>query len=84
MYGGLPAGTDTPPVLVLGYKTVVSAIVEWSDVPSGAATSCPSYPHILITPPNTSETILFAPPLAGCDLTVHPVVAGDTGGGPAG
>jgi Protein of unknown function (DUF4232) len=83
MYGGLPAGTVTPPVLVLGFNTIVSAIVEWSDVPSGAATSCPSYPHILITPPNTSSTAHFVAPLVGCDLTVHPVVAGGAGGGPS-
>jgi hypothetical protein len=82
MYGGLPPGTDTPPLLVLGYQTTVSAVVEWSDVPSGAAMSCPSYPHMLITPPNTFFTVNFPTPLHGCDLTVHPVVSGKGGGGP--
>ena len=82
MYGGLPAGTNIAPLIVLGEKTIVSAVVEWSDVPSGAATSCPSYPHTLVTLPNTYYTVNLPAPLHGCDLTVHPVVPGTAGGGP--
>jgi hypothetical protein len=74
----------TSPVLVLDFASTVSAVFEWSTVPSGGAMSCPNYPHTLITAPNTFVTLNLPMPLAGCDLTVHPVVIGGAGGGPDG
>jgi Protein of unknown function (DUF4232) len=83
-YGGLPAGSDARPVLTLGHGATASAVVEWSTVPTGGDTSCPSFPRTLVTAPNMTVTRSFAVALSGCELTVHPVVSGMAGGGPTG
>jgi Protein of unknown function (DUF4232) len=83
-YGGLPAGSDARPVLTLGHGATASAVVEWSTVPTGGDTSCPSFPRTLVTAPNITVTRSFAVALSGCELTVHPVVSGMAGGGPTG
>jgi Protein of unknown function (DUF4232) len=86
--GGLQVGTS-PPNVSLTPGATGSAIVEGTDDPVGTATTCPSYPALLVTPPNLTEstrvtvTGLGSHPsgLAGCSpIEVHPVVAGSGGG----
>ncbi len=77
--GGLPSSA-TPPVVTLAAGQVASAVVEGSDVPVGSATSCPTYPGLLVTPPNTTRSTTIIGSLPGCaPIEVHPVVAGKTG-----
>jgi len=57
-----------------------SAIVEGTDVPTGNATSCPSYPKLLVTPPNATESVVVNAVMPGCSpIEIHPVVPGATG-----
>lgn len=57
-----------------------SALVEATSVPSGNATSCPTYTALLVTPPNTTKSMKVDVKLPGCGgLEVHPVVPGTTG-----
>jgi len=77
--GGIPTGS-TPPVVVLQPGQSASAILEGSDVPTGTATSCPTYASLLVTPPNTTVSIPLAASMPGCSaLQIHPVVAGTSG-----
>jgi hypothetical protein len=75
----LPAG-QSPPVVTLATGQSASAFVEGTDVPTGTATSCPTYPKLLVTPPNTTQSVTIAMPMPGCSpVQVHPVVPGTTG-----
>ena len=68
------------PTIQLAPGSTASAFVEGSDVPSGAATSCVTYAALLVTPPNTSQSIHVAASLPGCSgLRVTPVVSGTAG-----
>jgi hypothetical protein len=87
--GGLQFGTTTPPSVSLAPGRTASAIVEGTDNPVGSATSCPSYPTLLVTPPNLTVSVrvtvtgLGTNPrgLPGCSpIDVHPVVPGSSGG----
>ena len=79
--GGLPTPTSHPRTVVLAPGAVASAVVEGVDVPSGNATSCPSYPSILVTPPGTRSSTHLSLAVPGCGgIQVHPVVAGTSGG----
>ena len=79
--GGLPTPTSHPTTVVLASGAVASAVVEGVDVPSGNATSCPSYPSILVTPPGTRRSTHLALGVPGCGgIQVHPVVPGTSGG----
>ncbi|HTX62272.1 MAG TPA: DUF4232 domain-containing protein [Acidimicrobiales bacterium] len=78
--GGLQTGSTTPPVVVLEVGAVASAMVEGTDVPVGTATSCPTYPALLVTPPTSTQSRRVTLSLPGCSpLQVHPVVPGTTG-----
>jgi len=78
--GGLPAGTTVPIVVTLAPGQAASAMVEGTDVPTGTATSCPQYPALLVTPPNTTQSVRVTAALPGCSpIEVHPVVPGVTG-----
>lgn len=83
--GGL-AFTDTSlPEVVLAPGQTGSALLEGTDNPVGTATSCPSYPALLVTPPNTTTSTRLAMSMPGCSgLSVHPVVAGTSGTEPGG
>ena len=79
--GGLPTPTSHPRTVVLAPGAVASAVVEGVDVPSGGATSCPSYPSILVTPPGTRSSTHLNLAVPGCGgIEVHPVVPGTSGG----
>jgi hypothetical protein len=57
-----------------------SAPVQGSDVPVGTATTCTSYPKLLVTPPNETHSQQVNVSLPGCNgLRVGPVVAGTAG-----
>ena len=78
--GGLPPGTTAPIVLTVAPGQAASAMVEGTDVPTGTATSCPQYPALLVTPPNTTQSVRVVATLPGCSpIEVHPVVPGTTG-----
>ena len=80
--GGLQSGLTTGPEVPLAPGAAASALVEGTDVPVGSATSCPSYPALLVTPPGTTVSVrlVLADPFPGCSgLMVHPVVPGLTG-----
>jgi hypothetical protein len=80
--GGVPTGP--PPLVTLARDQSASAIVEGSDQPTGDGAACPSYPSLLVTPPNTTQSVTVAVGLPGCEpLQVHPVVPGTTGNLPA-
>jgi uncharacterized protein DUF4232 len=75
---GVPTGRR-PPVVVLASGQSASAFVEGSDVPQGNA-ACPTYPKLLVTPPNTRQSVTIDMSMPGCaPVQVHPVVPG-TGG----
>jgi hypothetical protein len=68
------------PVVTLPPGHPASATVEGDDVPRGGETSCPTYPSLLVTPPNTTTSIVVHLAMAGCvPIQVHPVVPGSTG-----
>ncbi len=89
MLGGLHNGSTTPPVVTLGAGQTASAVVEGSDVPSGTATSCASYPSFLVTPPAETHSVTVAASTGGsgssqgfpgcAPITVNPVVPGTSG-----
>ena len=68
------------PVVILTSGQSASAFVEGTDVPTGNATSCPTYPKLLVTPPNTTKSVTVNMSMPGCSpVQVHPVVPGKTG-----
>jgi len=76
---GVPAGRR-PPVVVLRTGQSASAFVEGTDVPQGNDRPCPTYPKIVVTPPNTTRSVTIHMSIPGCSRPqVHPVVP-DTGG----
>jgi hypothetical protein len=77
--GGLASGGPAPSVTVAAGGTA-SALVEATDVPTGAATACPSYAALLVIPPNDTAATRLPVTLPGCSgLEVHPVVTGGSG-----
>lgn len=77
--GGVPTG-ESPPIVTLAPGQVASAIVEGTDTPIGTEVTCPSYPAILVTPPNTRQAVTVKTGLPGCStIEVHPVVTGTSG-----
>jgi hypothetical protein len=78
--GGMHTGSTTPPVVDLAPGAVASALVEGTDVPVGSASSCPTYPALLVTPPTSTLSARLTVSLPGCSaIEVHPVVSGTTG-----
>ncbi|MFC1408120.1 DUF4232 domain-containing protein [Streptacidiphilus sp. N1-12] len=70
-------GTAKESMVTLAPGGTASALVGGVDVPSGNATSCPSYPALLVTPPGTRASTKVALQMPGCPtLVVYPVVAG--------
>ena len=69
-----------PSAISLAPGQTASAPVQGSDVPVGTATTCTSYPSLLVTPPNETHSQAVLATLPGCNgLKVGPVVAGTTG-----
>jgi len=77
---GYLQGSTMPKEVTLVTGQSASAIVEGTDVPTGNATSCPSYPKLLVTPPNATESVVVNAVMPGCSpIEIHPVVPGGTG-----
>jgi hypothetical protein len=69
-----------PSAISLAPGQTASAPVQGSDVPVGNATTCTSYPSLLVTPPNETHSQALLATLPGCSgLKVGPVVAGSNG-----
>lgn len=75
---GIPTGMS-PPVVTLKTGQSASNFVEGSDVPQGGSGACPTYPKLLVTPPNTTQQVTINTYMAGCAFQVHPVVPGTSG-----
>jgi hypothetical protein len=67
--GGVPGGVTT---ITLGPRHGAVAVVEGVAVDDNG-NQCPSYTDLLVTPPNTTETITVAATIDTCTLQVHPV-----------
>jgi len=84
-------GVTTPPSVTLKPGQTASAIIQGTEVPVAGATTCPSYPTFLVTPPNQTESITVPSrqgsgpgAFPGCSpIKVNPVVPGTTGSLPA-
>jgi hypothetical protein len=77
---GLPAGTTEPPVVTLPAGKSASTVLEASAIPEGDDPPCKDY-ALMVTPPGQNEPVSAGPAqMPDCDVQVHPVVAGDTGG----
>ena len=69
-----------PSAISLAPGQTASAPVQGSDVPVGTATTCVSYPKLLVTPPGETHSQQVVVTLPGCNgLRVGPVVAGTMG-----
>lgn len=77
---GYLGGSYTRATVQLARGGSASALVEGTSNPSGAATTCPVYPRLLVVAPTQTRSHVFASSMPGCSrLQVHPVVAGATG-----
>lgn len=73
--GGLPAGVDEPPSVVLSVSTQAQSIVEGPAVdPDG--NGCPTYTDLRVSPPDINDTFTVPATVQTCQLQVHPVTAG--------
>jgi hypothetical protein len=80
MLGGLAPGVTALPRITLARGQTASAVVEGTDVPTGNETTCPTYPSLLVTAPNTKVSVTIPQSFPGCSgLQVHPVVPGTSG-----
>jgi hypothetical protein len=70
--GGLPEGSDEPPVVTVSQTGSAHAIVEGLAVDQ-SGNQCPTYTDLQVTPPNTTETSTVATAIDACVLIVHPV-----------
>jgi Protein of unknown function (DUF4232) len=78
--GGFHSGGPLPSVVLTAGGGSASAYVEGTDNPVGTATSCPTYPALLVTPPNALQSVRVGLAIPGCSpIQVHPVVPGLTG-----
>jgi hypothetical protein len=77
--GGLPVGSTKPPFVTIAPGQTASAMVEGTHVPSGNQT-CPTYPALLVTPPNDTRSVRVNAQIPGCTgIDVGPIVPGATG-----
>ncbi len=68
------AGQSAPHVTLIPGDSA-AAVVEGTDQPAGNSTSCPRYARLLVTPPNTAQSVTIDFSMLGCSgLQVHPVV----------
>lgn len=72
--GGLPSGEDANPVIVLDRTHGAQAVVEGVAF-DDSGNQCPTYTDLLVTPPNTTDTMTVAARIGTCRLQIHPVTA---------
>ncbi|HEX4728186.1 MAG TPA: DUF4232 domain-containing protein, partial [Jatrophihabitans sp.] len=81
--GGLARGTSTPPLVTLTGGQVASALVEWSTTADHPGAKCFHNGQLgvqISTGPGPTSIAFGNTQLSQfCDLTVHPIVPGDTG-----
>ena len=76
--GGAPQGSQ-PPVLELRQHETASALVE-SLYQGSAPAPCPEVAALVVTPPGETHSVRLAVQMYGCELEVHPIVPGASGG----
>jgi hypothetical protein len=76
--GGLPAGVDEPPNVILSVSTQAQAIVEGLATDT-AGNSCPTYTDLSVSPPGVNSVYTVPAIIEACQLQVHPVTAGPSG-----
>ena len=76
--GGLPAGADDPPNVILSVSTQAQAIVE-STATDSSGSPCPSYSDLRVSPPAINLAFTVPATIEACQLQVHPVTAGPSG-----
>jgi hypothetical protein len=82
--GGLPIGALIPSV-ELGKGEVASAVMEGTDIPTGGATTCPSFRDYTITLPGVAHLVHIDHGIGSCSgVYVHPLVIGFNGTYPSG
>ena len=77
---GYTGGAHGVDVVTVAPGTSASALLEWSDVPTGSGCPGAGATALLITPPNTTATTSLAPINEVCSgFQIHPVVSGTSG-----
>lgn len=72
--GGLPAGVNVAPAVILSISTQGQAIVEGIAV-DVEGKPCPTYTDLLVNPPGTTNVVTVSATIEACELQVHPVTA---------
>jgi Domain of unknown function (DUF4232) len=75
--GGLPAEVEQLPAVPLWPSVQARAVVEGMAT-DGDGNQCPTYTDLLVTPPDTIQTLRVSATIDTCELQVHPVT-GDLG-----
>jgi hypothetical protein len=70
--GGLPGGVDVPPTVTLWAGHPAQAVVEGLAVDADG-NQCPTYTDLLVTAPDTTDTVTVPAVIDACALQVHPV-----------
>src|SRR5262245_20658725 len=66
--------TGTPPTVTVTPSQPAYAVVEGDTFNPDGDTECPSYTDVLVTPPDTTDTVTVRPGISGaCHFQVHPV-----------
>lgn len=72
--GGLPAGVNEPPAVILSISTQGQAIVEGIAVDADG-NPCPTYTDLIVNPPDTTNVVTVSATIDACALQVHPITA---------
>ncbi|MFF2550337.1 DUF4232 domain-containing protein [Nocardia sp. NPDC058058] len=72
--GGLPAGDDSEPTVLLDAGHGAQAVVEGVAFDNDGK-GCASYTDLRVTAPNTTDTVTVAAQIDTCHLQIHPVTA---------
>jgi hypothetical protein len=70
--GGL-RDTTTPPTVLVTAARPAHAVVEGVAVGADPDQPCPTYTELLVTPPDTADTMVVPVEIDTCELTVHPM-----------
>ena len=77
---GMAGGPTAIMSIILAAGSSASALVEASDVPQGGITDCGSY-GLMVTPPSQTVAVPAGTAMMPkCEIQVHPLVAGTSGG----
>ncbi|WP_172828463.1 DUF4232 domain-containing protein [Mycobacterium colombiense] len=72
--GGLPAGVNEPPTVILSISTQGQAIVEGIAVDADGK-PCPTYTDLIVNSPDTTNVVTVSATIDACALQVHPITA---------